>query len=92
MLSSPVSDGARDELGTRRIPAATTQCSHMGVGAVLVRTFRLALGRSLLFCNLPVALSRADLTPRLGETTTNGPETEAHSDARRSIAQQNGTG
>lgn len=45
MLSSPVSDGARDEVGTRRTPAATTQCSHTGVGAVPARTFRLVLGQ-----------------------------------------------
>ena len=59
-----------------------------------MRPFRLSTRRARLslFSNLPVSLSRVDLTSRLGESTTNDPETEAHSDAGRYIAQQDGAG
>lgn len=69
------------------------KCSNTGAGGVLVRhfPFKYSADCALAPLNLPVALSRVDLTATLGESTTNDPETEAHSDAGRCIAYQDRT-
>lgn len=94
MLSSP-RGRARDEVETRqaRIPAATTEVfEHRGRGRACAHfPFKYSADCALAPLNLPVALSRVDLTATLGESTTNDPETEAHSDAGRCIAYQDRT-
>ena len=71
-----------------RLPSVRTRASECACAHF---PFKYSADCALAPLNLPVALSRVDLTATLGESTTNDPETEAHSDAGRCIAYQDRT-